>query len=80
MKTRKLISRVRELIDGGALKKRREHEALESLVEKLKKKQLRLTAKIQLEEDAAEREALSRKLALVNAHLAKAGRILEEGG
>ncbi len=80
VKTRKLISRIKELFDRDLRDDRKKVESLKAVLEQLRKKELTLKAHLAREKDGKERSKLEKKLLLVHQQRKKGLMLLKSLG
>ena len=71
MKRKKLLRKIADWLDREGQKQRDHHEELETLLEKLKKKEAELEEKMGQEKDERKRKRLSKEIEIVRAQHAK---------
>lgn len=77
MKTKKLLKKVKGLLDGEERKKKKEIDALVKLVKKLKAKEKEIKKKMDCAESGGQRTKLAKRVAMVRLQLEKGKTIIK---
>ena len=80
MKFKKLLGKVRSLLDDEKRKKNLEKSYLKTLLKKLKDKEGELQGELEKEKKKKEREKLKTRIKILQAQRAKGGKALKELG
>lgn len=78
MKTRKLLAKLMDYLDGDARQRRRERDDLMAVLDKLKRREKKLKRHLDDERDAERRAALQQEIDIIHAQRKKGVRLLKE--
>ena len=77
MKRKRLLKKLSELLDSKGRKQRKHRDELETLLKKLKRKEIELKERMRLEKDARKQKRQGKELKIVKAQYAKGGKTLQ---
>lgn len=78
MKTRKLLARLMDYLDGDARQRRRERDDLLAVLDKLKRREKKLKRQLDDERDAERHATLQQEIDIIHAQRKKGVRLLKE--
>lgn len=76
MKTRKLLDKLMDYLDGDARQRKRERDDLKTVLKKLKRREKKLLRHLEEESDADRRAALKKEIDIIHAQRKKGVHLL----